>query len=79
MKRNEEDIIRLQISKKKLEDELENVLMKNSILLKMNKDIKEENKKMIHEAQSLKEQVLNLESDNYEIKCKVEELDQNDD
>lgn len=55
MKKKEEDIVKLQISKKSLEDDQENVLMKNNILLRMNKDLKDENKRVLGELNDSKD------------------------
>ena len=79
MKKNEEDIIKLQISKRKMEDELENVLMKNNILLKMNKDIKDENKKLNYDVESWRIKSKKLEAEKFEINCKLNEMEDNHD
>lgn len=46
MKKREEDFVKLQIEKRQLEEDLDNVLMKNQVLLKMSQQIKSENSRI---------------------------------
>jgi nucleoside-triphosphatase THEP1 len=61
MKKREEDFVKLQIEKRQLEEDLENVLMKNQVLLKMSQQIKSENSRIceqLNDSQRDKENLL---------------------
>lgn len=74
--KHDEDLIRLKLENKGLEEDLENLIMKNNVLLKMNQSLREENSNFAQSSKSLQSIIETLR---YELETVTNNLVERDD